>query len=62
MYISPEEGVNKALDAQTDGHVSQYLKDYKEMEIPFIKDKQKTGEELKEYLEISSDITIYPGI
>ena len=51
MYISPEEGVNKALDAQTDGHVSQYLKDYKDMEIPFIKDKKKTGEELKEYLE-----------
>jgi len=51
MYISLEEGINKALDARIDGDVRRYLKDYKEMEIPFIKDKQKTGEELKEYLE-----------
>ena len=51
MYLTLEEGKNKALDAQIDYKITQYLKDYKNMEISFIKDKKKTGEELKEYLE-----------
>jgi len=51
MCIEPQEGINEALDSYVHYDIQDYLQDYQNMEISFIKDKEKTGQELKEYLE-----------
>jgi len=50
MYIRLEEK-SKAMSTQIEHKILQYLKDFKNMEVSFIKDKRQTGEELKDYLE-----------
>ena len=51
MRIELQEGINKAMDSYVHHDIRDYVMDYKSMEIPFIKDKEKKGQELKEYLE-----------
>ena len=51
MYIHLQPGMNDALDQHVDTDILRYVKNYRDVEVPFIKDMEGTGRKLKNYLE-----------
>lgn len=51
VHMKLPEGANSGMDINLMENIKEYVKDYNDMEISFIKDKKKTGEELKKFLE-----------
>lgn len=51
IYMDLPNGENRGMDTNLVENIKQYLRDYNDMEVSFIKDKKKTGEELKRFLE-----------
>ena len=51
IHIKLLEGSNSGMDTNLVENIKEYLRDYNDIEVSFIEDKKKTGEELKEFLD-----------